>query len=89
LDESDHYGLRRVAGLVLIAAVVEAALFLLARRAPAFAALFRPAYAVVLVAFAVPIWRAARGRGGVDRRRAERREGERQETGGGKRETRS
>lgn len=63
----------RLISLVVIWAVVEVGLWLLARRAPALADLCGVGYWIALVAFAIPAVRAIRKRTGTDRRQTDRR----------------
>ncbi|MGH7617095.1 MAG: hypothetical protein ACREPM_07705 [Gemmatimonadaceae bacterium] len=72
-DAGEHRW-RRVAGLALTGVAIEAALFVLARRAPAMAGLVRPLYAAVAAVLVYTLWHTAHARRGRDRRREDRRD---------------
>lgn len=74
MPEAARYRWRRVGVLALTGLAVEAALFGVARLAPAMAGLMRPVYAAVAGVLAYALWHAAHARRGGDRRRRDRRQ---------------
>lgn len=70
-DSRELYG-RRVMRLVVLAIVVELALWVVTRLGPALAPLMTSVYVIVAALFALAIWHA-RHRSGADRRHDERR----------------
>lgn len=73
MAEDARHRWRRVALLALLGVAIEAALFGIARLAPAMAGLMRPLYAAVGGVLAFSLWHASQARRGKDRRRQERR----------------
>ena len=71
----ESFVVKRVATVVVVALVVEAALYGGGRFAPALAELARTVMWIAAVAFLIALWRAARTRHtGADRRNGDRRE---------------
>jgi hypothetical protein len=73
VPDGERHRWRRFALLACVGIVAEAALFGVARRAPAMAGLIRPLYAAVGAVLAYFLWHAAQQRRGKDRRQEQRR----------------
>lgn len=63
----------RLVVILVITALVELGLYLVAHFGPAFRNLIRPVYLIVLIVAALTVWRALRRRPGTDRRKRDRR----------------
>jgi len=71
----ESFAVKRVATVVVVALVVEAALYGGGRFVPAFGELARTAMWIAAIVFLIAVWRAARSRHtGGDRRHVDRRE---------------
>ena len=75
LEFADRARTHRLVIILVITAIVELGLFLVAHFGPAFQNLIRPVYVIVLAIAAITLWHALRRRPGGDRRLGDRRKG--------------
>jgi hypothetical protein len=77
-EAARHHRWWRVARLAMVGVAAEAALYALAKLAPAMSMLVRPLYPAVAGVLVYGLWHALHARTGEDRRREERRQADEQ-----------